>query len=55
MGLRANETLSNAIENGEIIPGGKYFITTGKDFPYCRTYIYLFQQTYFHHECFKIE
>jgi len=47
MGLRANETLSNVIENGEIIPGGKYFITTGKDFPYCRTYIYLFHQNYF--------
>jgi hypothetical protein len=39
MGLRANETLNNVLEKGELIPGGKYFITTGKDFPYCRTYL----------------
>jgi hypothetical protein len=35
MGLKANEMLSNALENGELIPGGKYFITTREDFPYC--------------------
>jgi hypothetical protein len=39
MGLRANEALSNALENGELTPGGKYFVTTGKDFPFCRKYI----------------
>ncbi|KAJ4450311.1 hypothetical protein ANN_01731, partial [Periplaneta americana] len=36
MGLRADETLNNAIDNGELTPGGKYFISTGKEFPYCR-------------------
>jgi hypothetical protein len=39
MGLRANDSLNSVLENGELSSGGKYFITTGKDFPYCRKYI----------------
>ncbi|KAJ9576895.1 hypothetical protein L9F63_006513, partial [Diploptera punctata] len=35
MGLKTDEMLNNAI-SGEITPGGKYFVSTGKDLPFCR-------------------
>ncbi|PSN39632.1 hypothetical protein C0J52_13799 [Blattella germanica] len=34
MGLRADESVQ--VGENEVVPGGKFFITTGKDLPFCR-------------------